>query len=375
MVDFEGEFLDVVYEAAVAPDRWSEVCERFADLFQGGATTLLIQDQLTGEGEGLSVRMDPAELAQVFRFATRNPLLRIAEFPVRPRVLTDEEKLSKSELVRSEFYNEFLLPNEIHSLLMARLVVEERITVVLNVARPKHRDGFGRAEIEAASRLQPHLVRAMAVSRRLSRMGSIDGGLKAYIDRCGDGVFLVDRGARIAYMNGAGEALLASSCGLFCSHGVLRAGSERATRTLHALISRAAAGPGEHSDGAASLERPGGRPLSAIVTPVPSPHIPDFCKSSVVLVSVRDPDKAIPISEQRLRLLFNFSRAEARLAVQLLEGRSLKAAANRMGVSINTVRSQLASIFAKTDTQRQAELLRVLMASAPRLSDGTSSCL
>lgn len=360
-MDAEAEFLDLVYEAAIAPELWGAVCEQYADLMQGGATTLLVQNQLTGEGHGLSVRMDPAELAQVFRFATRNPLLRIAEVPVRPRVLTDEEKLPKSELIRTEFYNEFLRPNEIHSLLMARLFVEGNITVVLNIARSRKRDAFGRAEIEIANRLQPHLVRACHLSRQLSGMRRVDRGLKEYADRCADGMFLVDRAASIAYTNRAGETLLAGGRGLVQRNGVLRAASERGTRTLHALISRAAAGNGDRSSGTAALERPMGRALSVTVIPVPPQHVQTFCRKSTVLVSVRDPDHVPPASDERLRLLFNFSRAEARLAVQLLEGRSLKEGADELGVSINTVRSQLASIFAKTDTRRQAELLRLLM--------------
>ncbi len=362
-LDAEAEILDLAYEAAVAPERWGAVCERYADLMQGGATTLLVQNQLTGAGEGLALRMDPAELAHVFRFATRNPLLKIAEPAVRPRVLTDEEKLLKSELVRSEFYNEFMRPNEIHSLLMARLVVDKDITVVLNVARPRHREAFGHAEIEAANRLQPHLVRAMGITRRLSGTRGIDRGLREHAEHCNDGIFLVDRAARVTYANAAGEALLAGSRGLSQRDGVLRAASERATRTLHALISKTAAGRGERSAGNALLERVAGRPLSVIVTPVPPAHTPSFCQSPSVLIVVRDPDTAPPASDERLRLLFNFSRAEARLAVQLLEGRSLKDGAEQLGISINTVRSQLASIFAKTDTRRQAELVRLLMAS------------
>ena len=359
----EAEIIDLVYEAAIAPELWGAVCERFSDLMRGGATTLLVQDQLTGEGDGLSIRMDPAGLAQIFKFATRNPLLKIADFPVRPRILTDEEKLPKSELIRSEYYNEFMQPNDIHSLLIARLAVEDNVTVVLNVARPRNRDGFGRAEIETASRLQPHLARACNLSRRLSGMRGVDSGLKEYADRCTDGIFLVDRAARVAYMNGAGEALLKGARGLVQRHGVLRAVSEHGTRKLHALISRAAIVNGDRTGGAVSLERETGRALSVSVMPVSPARVPTFCRTPTVLLSVHDPDEKLPASDERLRLLFNFSRAEARLAVQLLEGRSLKEGAEKLGVSINTVRSQLASLFAKTDTARQAELLRLLTAS------------
>jgi DNA-binding CsgD family transcriptional regulator len=45
----------------------------------------------------------------------------------------------------------------------------------------------------------------------------------------------------------------------------------------------------------------------------------------------------------------------------LLEGHSLKGAAELCGVTLNTAKSQLKGVFAKTQVQRQAELIRVLL--------------
>src|SRR6202012_4829027 len=103
--------------------------------------------------------------------------------------------------------------------------------------------------IEIANRLHPHLARACNLSRRLTGLRGIDHGLQEYADRSTDGIFLVDRTARVAYMNDAGEALLAGARGLVQRHGVLRAASEHGTRKLHALISRAAAANGDRSGG------------------------------------------------------------------------------------------------------------------------------
>jgi len=61
-----------------------------------------------------------------------------------------------------------------------------------------------------------------------------------------------------------------------------------------------------------------------------------------------------------LEKLFGLTAAEARLAIQIGRGDTPADIALENGVSIATVRSQLASVFAKTQTSRQAELVALL---------------
>jgi DNA-binding CsgD family transcriptional regulator len=68
----------------------------------------------------------------------------------------------------------------------------------------------------------------------------------------------------------------------------------------------------------------------------------------------------LPI-ELRLRRRFKLSKAEARVATLLADGLSPRMIAERLNVSIHTVRSQLQAIFSKTDTSRQAELTSLIL--------------
>ena len=61
-----------------------------------------------------------------------------------------------------------------------------------------------------------------------------------------------------------------------------------------------------------------------------------------------------------LAAVFGLTAAETRLAAQLASGASLAEAAEKLKVSRTTVRTQLQSVFAKTETRRQADLMRVL---------------
>ena len=66
-------------------------------------------------------------------------------------------------------------------------------------------------------------------------------------------------------------------------------------------------------------------------------------------------------------LVFRLSKGQVRLAKLLMGGLDLAEAALQMGVSVNTVRTQLRRIFDKTGVHNQAALVRVLLSIAPPL--------
>lgn len=73
-----------------------------------------------------------------------------------------------------------------------------------------------------------------------------------------------------------------------------------------------------------------------------------------------DLDEAPQIHPQALERIFGLTPAEAKLAVHLSRGATTMEAASLQGISIATARSQLAAVFAKTRTTRQADLVRLL---------------
>jgi|SRR5262245_14327145 len=73
---------------------------------------------------------------------------------------------------------------------------------------------------------------------------------------------------------------------------------------------------------------------------------------SVVAIEERE----IPQADV-LKTRFGLSPAEARLAVLLFGGASLRSCAMALGIQYETARSYLKSVFQKTGTHRQAELV------------------
>ncbi len=78
------------------------------------------------------------------------------------------------------------------------------------------------------------------------------------------------------------------------------------------------------------------------------------CRAILMVSDLTHPsitDKAL------LSVVFGLTNAEARLAAAICQGHDLNTAASTFGVSRQTLRSQLKSVFAKTGSRRQAELV------------------
>lgn len=80
----------------------------------------------------------------------------------------------------------------------------------------------------------------------------------------------------------------------------------------------------------------------------------------LALVLVSDPTTRRMPPDRFLRLLFGLSSTEVRLAEALVAGLSPGEYAAGAGVSMNTVRTQIRTMFEKTRTRRQADLVKLL---------------
>jgi DNA-binding CsgD family transcriptional regulator len=66
-----------------------------------------------------------------------------------------------------------------------------------------------------------------------------------------------------------------------------------------------------------------------------------------------------------LRSHFGLTPAEARLALHLVAGETLRSAEAKLSITYETARTHLKNIFNKTGTCRQAELLVVILTALP----------
>jgi DNA-binding CsgD family transcriptional regulator len=78
-------------------------------------------------------------------------------------------------------------------------------------------------------------------------------------------------------------------------------------------------------------------------------------------------------SIDRLRSHFGLTPAEARLALHLVTGETLRSAALKLRITYETARTSLKKIFRKTGTCRQAELVLAILTALPECLEAVSS--
>ncbi len=365
--------LELIYDAALDPALWQNVVQDIADKTGGDQGALILQNQFTGQGDAILANVDPAAIEEYFgHFATRNPMqqhnvkIMESERELSLSVMTDLDIIERNDLFRTEYYNDFMRRFGMHSTLMMGLAFDETHGTSIAITRPEGRPDFGEEELQFARGLQRHLMRALKIGQQLDTAQLLGGALADVLEKSGRGIFLVDEEGRIRHANRAGREIVAKNDGLTDKNSVLAATGRIQKRKFDAML-RAAAAPDREKRASGSLLLPRlsrRHPLSMIAMPLNAETGAPFHSRPLALVCISDPEQGAQISQTRICDLFDFTPAEAKVAMELLAAEEPKAIAESLSISINTVRVHMASIFRKTHTNRQAELVRLLMQMA-----------
>jgi DNA-binding CsgD family transcriptional regulator len=353
--------IEAIYDAAADPTRWSNALCLLADAYGASAAALGRQGDAPGEFWGVAPRNDPAFLHNyVSYYHSVNPIWQRVPSTPAGTVQTDSMVMPRSEFVRTEFYNDYLLPHGIASMLNAVVSLEEGRQTVVTIHGQRE---FEPDQIKLHRRLAPHLERAVQLNIKLANLEMVQTASVEALNQLEQGALLVDARATVLFANRAAEGLFLTGCGLRLSAKILRANITVETTRLHALIAGCAQdGVEAGAGGRISLWRgPGKAPLSVLVAPLRCESPFSRADRPVAVLFVTDPDqKAKPLVEQ-IRRQFRLTGAEAAFAIEILKGDGIQAAADRLAISRSTARTHLSHIFEKTGTHRQSELVRLLM--------------
>jgi DNA-binding CsgD family transcriptional regulator len=232
---------------------------------------------------------------------------------------------------------------------------------------------FDKRQTRMLAELMPHIVRAARIDRRLCDARQLDELCNAALDRLSDAILVVDRSARLVRYNAAAQRMLILSRPLRMRHGRLHSEEEAQTARLHGLIeANALQSRLAGATGAMQLDTPEGARWIVLVAPLtPAARIFDLADRPLVLVIASRRGGAIGL-EARLRQAFALTPAEARLAASLIAGATIEMIAADFQVRVPTLRTQLKSVFEKTATRRQGELMQlgVLLSALDDLNAG-----
>jgi DNA-binding CsgD family transcriptional regulator len=181
-------------------------------------------------------------------------------------------------------------------------------------------------------------------------------GIMAGLDHVDRAAILLDDMGLVFKMNAAAERLMGH--GVTISNRKLRASTRDGDRLLQRPIAIAAANKPPHESpplDAVAIPRRNGRPLVVQGAPLVNSARDLFQQARAILI-IRDLDHRMEPDDFLLRELFALTPAEIRLAKAIAGGRKLSEVARLLGVSSETARAHLKSVFAKSGAHSQSEL-------------------
>ncbi len=365
----ERALIERIYDAAAEPDRWQDVVNDLSQAFDGAYV-----------GFGLNYPSDP--LAGTAYLVGITPKYRrsfaeslIAGLPFAAHFGRDTSKrfidvgelFRDIELSQSQFYREWMKSQKLAPVWPIGASVwlgQEGPAAWMYVWRPEGGRPFGNDDLALGDLLLPHLHRAVRIHLKLASSEHQHRLLGEVIDRLPAGVLLLDASRRVVSTNRSADRILALKDGFEIGRSGPRAALPRDNDSLVRLISSVLdPEPGEKTQagGFTAVTRPSGkRSFVAMVTPllaaVGTPG------DAVAIIFIADPEAAGQASKTEvLEKVYQLTHAEADLLRLLSSGYPLEEAAAKRATTMNTARAQLKQVFAKTDTRRQAELLRLVL--------------
>uniref|UniRef100_Q01TQ7 Transcriptional regulator, LuxR family n=1 Tax=Solibacter usitatus (strain Ellin6076) TaxID=234267 RepID=Q01TQ7_SOLUE len=173
----QNALIRLIYEAADDPLLWDAFLTKFAEAVHAETAGLLTQDKAGRWAKNLAtVGMDPATRKSYDEyFVSCNPWLPRRNL-IAENVETEQQILSNRELVKTEFYKDFLKPNIWLHACSAVTNVEESTYSSIYTLRSARNGAFTSDEVRLCSYLAPHLQTADRLSQRIA-------DLEATVDR------------------------------------------------------------------------------------------------------------------------------------------------------------------------------------------------
>lgn len=241
----------------------------------------------------------------------------------------------------------------IRHMLCARYAGDAQDSVCLAIGRMLDRAPFDETEIGRFAKVAPYFEWAIQLADLFAKMTANVKASTAVLDLLPTGVVILDeQGACVTMNRAAREALDPDGTALrFIKRNLPKAG--------------AAEQNGDDPDSSPQVltlpsHAPGQRSV-AVLWDIPDDR-PDQQRK---LAFIMDPDHkhSTGIDVAALERIYGLTATEARVAALVAESNSVAEIAEQMGTTAHTVRTHLRHIFEKTGTERQVDLVHLLLQS------------
>lgn len=407
-IDDYDDLLQTIYEGALRPEVWPAIVSAIAAYFDASRAVIwTFTDGPENGGFVFTHEISQAELEAWVNVARdQDPFVKAAterKLFVDGAVYSGDTIVPRRELVESRLYREVWSRWDIEHLCVTVIFAGSdgyKLPTTMSLYRSSAQSAFTNEELDRVGRVCVHLSRSLGVMFHLrSKDFEIAIG-HAALDRLACGVVVLDRDGGVRHVNAAASRLLDRREVVQAVDVTRGAGPRlRTVQQSHAMERRFQSAI-RSACGSLGLARPSDpglaqrelcRPVSdepgsddcgldnhfsaAIVLtgrdkrPVCIVHVAPLARRGTAAATVGcailifyDLAEPLRLSPDILHGLFGMTAAETRAAQEVAGGGQATDMAARLGISVNTFRSQLQAAYSKTNTHRNVDLLKLMFA-------------
>ena len=360
-----SEIVAAIYRAAGSPTLWRRVLEDLTRSFGAFGAQLNVFDPTKG-ALTLSIShgcewLTPARLRRFLELSPTDPRMPYAlAHPGMPNHC--RQAATESVLYASQIYKEILGPGDCEYSMVVQFPVGS-VSVFIGVLRHRAQGAYTHDDVGRFSLFVPHIRRSVGLGLSLSQLDYSNHVASEAFEALSVGVALVTADLRILYRNSIAERLLARLPGAVGTLSLPAATHERIVEIVGVASDIVATGGSYTAVPPIEILCSTGRPIRIRVSGIDEdrarPLLGTIDQNCALLV-IEEGDSEPETKEERLERMFGLTAAEIRVAKSVAEGRNPKVVAREIGVSPETVRSQLKAVFRKTRTESQTELVQLL---------------
>ncbi len=215
--------------------------------------------------------------------------------------------------------------------------------------------------------LEPHLTRAIHLNQHITELETKNQTIEHIINRIPIGVMVTNADGVPLAMNSRAQTVLDAKRCLTLQNGKVSTSSPRQNNELLQLIRTYAYKQNNKKGSAIVLEtRQDGldRLTSLWLTATNSLPSLNIHEKKLCIIYIASPLIKPAYNIESIQQSFGLTAAEARLVETLANGcHSLNDAAARLNISVHTARTQIKTVFEKTNTNSQLELIKKVLTS------------
>ncbi len=354
-----------IYEGVLEKPPWKTLLKYLEDYMQVPSATIVVRrPQLSDPGLTMYLYSD-SDSGALEDFQNRAHLdSPFAELPVR-QVFTLYDRVTLSELKSLDFY-EYLNAYNVSDLIGFDVYDQQsHIRLRLRLVRIGDAPAFSQDDRARLESIVPLMNNALKLYSAYTHNSFIEEFYEELLGSMDIASVILNADLEVLTANKQAKLILNSEDGVFLRHSLLRcnqsADQQKLEESCRELITRDRDAEKVPRTRSISIDRTSSDTKWDV-------HIRTVEKQDVVfgeggpelVLLLRGPARDCAPSQSRLIEMFGVTPAESKLITHLIDGLTLTAAAEVLGVSRNTARAQLSSIFTKTGVNRQSQLVKLV---------------